>query len=79
MLTTKKIVLLLLTTLLISCATRDAPKLPELHFPVFPNPDIVSQSSNSITLTKDWYIALARYVIDVRAVKEKYEALRDID
>ena len=77
--TTKKIVLLLLTMQLISCATRDAPKLPELHFPAFPNPNIVSQSSNSITLTKDWYIALARYVIDVRAVQKKYEALRDIN
>ena len=74
----KKTALTLLTMLLISCNSTQTIKPPELPFPDVPAPQIISKSGTNITITADYYIALAKYVIDVKLCEQLYSNYRYI-
>ena len=70
--------LILLTTLLISCSSTPQIKPPALPWPDVPAPQVVNKTATNITITADYYINLAKYVIDVKACEKIYSNYRYI-
>lgn len=64
-----------------SCMTypvKPEPPRVDISWPSFPDPaGLITEKDGVVSMPADYWLAMARYIVDVEAAHEKYEAERD--